>query len=103
MSYADLELKVIHWAEARGIVQNSNNMAQAIKTLEEVTELLEAIHKGDREEIELEAGDVLVTLIVMCATADINLTTCLEKAYKKIQHRKGYLRPDGVFVKTSET
>lgn len=103
MSFAKLENLVIMWGMDRGIVQNSNNMAQAIKTLEEVTELIEAIHKGDKKEIELETGDVLVTLILMCATSDINLTTCLEKAYNKIQYRKGYLRSDGVFVKTSES
>jgi hypothetical protein len=49
MSYAQLEIDVIRWAEARQIVQNSNNLAQAVKTLEEVTELLDAIVKGDRK------------------------------------------------------
>jgi NTP pyrophosphatase (non-canonical NTP hydrolase) len=99
MSYADLELKVIHWAEARGIVQNSNNMAQAIKTLEEVTELLEAIHKGDREAQKDAYGDILVTLIVGCATADLDLCECLAGAYAEIKDRKGWLDEQGVFHK----
>lgn len=99
MSYADYELRVIQWAEARGIVQNSNSMAQAIKTLEEVTELMEAIHKGDREAQADAYGDILVTLIVGCATADLDLVQCLEKAYNEIKDRRGYLTAQGVFVK----
>ena len=97
--YSDLELKVIRWAEARGIVQNSNNMAQAIKTLEEVQELFAAIHKKDRAAQEDAYGDILVTLIVGCATADISLMHCLGLAYEQIKDRKGFLTPDGIFVK----
>lgn len=101
MSYQDLEMKVVQWAEARGIVQNSNNMAQAIKTLEEVTELLEAIHKGDRAAQKDAYGDILVTLIVGCATADLDLVECLRGAYDEIKNRKGYLDAQGVFHKVT--
>ena len=61
MSYANIEMKVVQWGEARGIVQNSNNMAQAIKTLEEVGELLEAIHKGDKDAQKDAYGCLLYT------------------------------------------
>jgi NTP pyrophosphatase (non-canonical NTP hydrolase) len=99
MSYAQTEMMVIQWAEKRQIIQQSNNMAQAIKTLEEVTELLEAIHKRDRA-AQIDAyGDILVTLIVGCATADLDLTECLEVAYEQIKNRKGHLDANGVFVK----
>lgn len=99
MSYADLELKVIQWAEARQIVQNSNNLAQAVKTLEEVTELLDAIVKGDKAAQKDAYGDILVTLIVGCATADIDLLECLAGAYNEIKDRRGHLTAQGVFVK----
>ena len=99
MSYAKVEMQVLQWAEARGIVQNSNSMAQAIKTMEEVNELLEAIHKGDRAAMADAYGDILVTLIVGCATADLDLVECLKGAYDEIKDRKGYLTPQGVFVK----
>lgn len=118
MSYADLELHVVRWAEARGIVQNSNPAAQARKTLEEAGELLEAAarlqmawradcdyydHEKVLEELKKEyrdaLGDVLVTLIVGAATADVDLMSCLAQAYDEIKDRKGYLRADGVFVK----
>ena len=99
MSYAQIEMQVVQWGEARGIVQNSNNMAQAIKTLEEVTELLEAIHKGDKAAQKDAYGDILVTLIIGCATADFDLTECLALAYDQIKDRKGHLDSQGVFHK----
>jgi NTP pyrophosphatase (non-canonical NTP hydrolase) len=102
MSYAEYEIKVIQWGEARGIVQNSNPMAQAIKTMEEVTELLEAINKGDKAGMIDAYGDILVTLIMGCATADIDLTECLASAYDTIKNRKGHLDAQGVFHKEQE-
>jgi NTP pyrophosphatase (non-canonical NTP hydrolase) len=102
MSYAEYELKVINWGTARGIVQNSNPMAQAIKTMEEVTELLEAINKGDKAGQIDAYGDILVTLIMGCATADIDLTECLASAYDMIKNRKGHLDAQGVFHKELE-
>jgi len=99
MSYAELELKVIQWGEARGIVQNSNPRAQWKKTQEEVDELLAAIAHDDRDLMKDAYGDILVTLIMGCATADIDLVECLELAYNEIKNRKGYLTPEGIFVK----
>ena len=99
MSYSELELKVIRWGEARGIVQNSNPLAQAGKTQEELNELFAALAKGDHAEMKDAYGDILVTLIMGCATADIDLVECLGLAYNEIKDRKGYLTPDGIFVK----
>jgi NTP pyrophosphatase (non-canonical NTP hydrolase) len=101
MSYAELELKVIRWGEARGIVQNSSPEAQWGKTQEEVDELHEAISMNDRDAMKDAYGDILVTLIMGCACADIDLVECLELAYEEIKDRKGYLTPDGIFVKQS--
>lgn len=99
MSFTEYEIKTIQWAEARRIIPNSTPMAQAIKTLEEVTELLSALHRGDREEMIDAYGDVLVTLVIGAALADVDLTKCLESAYQQIKDRRGTLRADGVFVK----
>ena len=101
MSYAELEMMVIQWGEERGIVRNSWAGAQARKTLEECGELLEACAIDDFDGMKDAYGDILVTLILGCATADLNLTTCLEHAYNEIKNRKGYMRHDGVFVKES--
>lgn len=99
MSWADLELQVIRWAEDRKIIPNSNPTAQAIKTLEEVTELLSALHRNDRDETIDAYGDILVTLIIGAALSDLDLTKCLESAYEQIKNRRGFLRSDGVFIK----
>jgi phosphoribosyl-ATP pyrophosphohydrolase len=99
MSFNDLELKVIRWGEARGIVKNGKPMGQAIKTLEEVTELIDALHRDDQAEVEDAIGDILVTLIMVCETRGVGMVQCLAGAYDQIKDRTGYLRPDGVFVK----
>ena len=101
MSYADLELKVIRWGEDRGIVQNSTPAAQAKKTLEELDELYTAIRNNDREEMIDAYGDILITLIMGCACADLDLVDCLDHAYQQIKDRKGYLGADGIFVKSA--
>jgi NTP pyrophosphatase (non-canonical NTP hydrolase) len=102
MSYSIVELEVIRWAEQRSIIPNSTPLAQAIKTVEEVGELLKALSKGDMEEAKDAYGDVLVTLIIGAALADVDLVRCLEDAYAQIKDRKGHLTKDGVFVKESK-
>ena len=99
MSYAEVEMKIVQWGEARGIVQNATAMSQAIKTLEETTELLDAINKKNLDEAKDAVGDIVVTLIMVCAVLDINLVDCLKGAYNEIKDRKGYLTKEGVFVK----
>ena len=54
-----------------------------------------------RNSLQLEFGDVLVTLIILAKQLDLNLTQCLEKAYKKIQYRKGKTI-NGTFVKSED-
>jgi NTP pyrophosphatase (non-canonical NTP hydrolase) len=99
MSYANIEMEVIRWGEARQIVQNSNPRAQAIKTLEEVGELMQAITDNDREAMIDAYGDILVTLVMGCATADLDLVKCFEHAYGQIKDRTGTLGADGIFYK----
>ena len=99
MSYSIIELEVIRWGEARQIVQHSNPRAQAIKTLEEVGELMQAIADNDREAMIDAYGDILVTLVMGCATADLDLVKCFEHAYGQIKDRTGTLGADGIFYK----
>jgi hypothetical protein len=44
-------------------------------------------------------GDVLVTLIMGAALADVNVVDCLAQAYDEIKDRKGTLLPNGIFQK----
>jgi len=98
-SYADIESKVLQWGRDRGIVQHGKPMSQALKTLEEVNELLVGINKNSPAEIRDALGDVWVTLVMCAATMDINLTDCFYEAYDQIKDRTGFLTPEGVFVK----
>ena len=102
MSYSYYEMEVVRWGEARGIVQNGTAISQAIKTLEETTELLDAINKNNLTEVKDAVGDIVVTLLMVCAVLDINLVDCLAKAYGEIKDRKGYLTPEGTFVKETQ-
>jgi NTP pyrophosphatase (non-canonical NTP hydrolase) len=102
MSYAKTEIDVIRWGEARGIVQNSTPAAQAIKTQEELDELIDAIRNNDREAIKDAYGDILVTLVMGCACADLDLVECFKCAYEEIKDRKGYLTKEGIFVKQEQ-
>lgn len=98
-SYRQIESDVLRWAEARKIIPNSTPLAQAIKTAEEVAELLKALSRRDMEEAKDAYGDVLVTLIIGAALADVSLEKCLLDAYNVIKDRKGHLAKDGTFVK----
>lgn len=99
MSYNELELQVVRWAEARGIIQNSDAKTQLLKAVSEMGELADAVNKKDMAGIKDGVGDVLVCLINVCAILDISLTDCLSGAYNEIKDRKGYLTKDGAFVK----
>jgi NTP pyrophosphatase (non-canonical NTP hydrolase) len=99
VSWNVTELDVIRWAEARGIIANSDSKTQLLKAVSEMGELADAIIKRDRPAIVDGIGDVLVCLIVVGALEDIDLTKCLEAAYSEIKDRKGYLNKNGVFVK----
>jgi len=74
-------------------------MGQAIKTAEEVVELLAAINAQNHEETMDAIGDIIVTLIMICAKIGVTIPQCMEVSYESIKDRKGYLLPTGVFVK----
>jgi len=99
MSYADVEMKVIQWAEARQIIPNSTPATQLLKLMSELGELSDATIKNDFDEIKDGVGDVMVCLINYCALQDIDLVECIKSAFREIQHRKGTLLSNGVFVK----
>ena len=98
-TYRSVEMDVIQWAEARQIIPNSTPLAQAIKTTEEVAELLKALSKGDMAEARDAYGDILVTMIIGATLADVDLVDCLNDAFEVIKDRKGHLTSDGIFVK----
>lgn len=98
-SFGMTEFAVMQWAQARGIYENGTALGQASKTVEEACELLVAIAKNDKAEIADAIGDVMVTLVNVGVLTDLDVRQCFYNAYKVIEHRKGYLNKDGVFVK----
>ena len=103
MNYDRLETQVLEWACARNIIPNSTPQTQLLKTMSELGELADATIKRDRNGIIDGYGDVLVTLIIAAGLEGLNLTRCLNAAYKEIKDRKGTLLPNGVFVKQEES
>lgn len=101
MSYADVEMNIVRWAEARRIIPNSTPATQLLKAMSELGELADATIKNDRKGIVDGVGDVMVCLVNYCALQNIDLVTCMQSAYSEIKHRKGTLLPNGVFVKES--
>ena len=91
--------KIIEWGLARSIIQNGKSITQAIKTLEETTELLAAINAKDENEIKDAIGDIFVTLVMVASIEDLNIEDCIISAYNEIKDRKGTLTPEGCFVK----
>ena len=98
-SFGMTEFQVMQWAQERGIYENGTALGQASKTLEEACELLIAVAKDDKAEIADAIGDVMVTLVNVGVLTDLDVRQCFYNAYKVIEHRKGYLNKDGVFVK----
>ena len=98
MDYYELECAVEEWAQEKGIMYKANPMAQALKTLEECTELCTAINNKDREEIIDAMGDIMVTLVIQAKIQNVSLESCLETAYKVISKRRGRMI-NGTFIK----
>lgn len=89
---------VLQWGKEKGILDKATPMAQAIKTLSEVEELLRAINCDDREEIKDAYGDILVTIILGAALNGMDIEDCLQSAYDVISKRTGRME-NGQFIK----
>jgi uncharacterized protein YabN with tetrapyrrole methylase and pyrophosphatase domain len=94
-----IEMDVIRWSEARGIIPNSTSLAQWEKAREELYELRDALVERNRTGIIDGLGDVLVCLINVAALENVDLTSCLKFAYEEIKDRKGRINAGGIFVK----
>ena len=116
--FTDLVKKVEAWAEEKDLLHAENAEKQFLKFIEEVFEFKTeldlylfyksfkhtrkdvdfSIETVDRyENLKMEMGDILVTLIILSKQLDIDLVECLEMAYEKIKGRKGKT-VDGIFL-----
>lgn len=107
MTFEELKEKVLEWADDKDLLHEENADKQFMKFIEEVFEFksefdyLCRIGKDPsevysdyeqietQENMELEMGDIFVTLIILCEDLEIDPVVCLEMAYEKISKRTG--------------
>jgi NTP pyrophosphatase (non-canonical NTP hydrolase) len=99
MSFANVQMKIIQWAEARKIIPYAKPHTQLMKAVSEMGELCDAELKGDMDGIKDGLADVMICLINYAALKDVDLVECLKGGYEEIKHRSGRMTPDGTFVK----
>lgn len=87
----ELNKKILQWAKDRELDKKGTVKAQAIKTVEELSELVKAVCKDDREEIIDAIGDVHVTLVIgnmLDTNTEMDALSCIgsdEDEYTKEQ------------------
>lgn len=109
MSFKDLKEKVLSWADDKDLLHSVNSGKQFMKFIEEVFEFkteMDLINLfGDNElaykDMQLEMGDIFVTLIILCEQIGIDPVECLSMAYEKIKNRKGKTI-NGQFIKEED-
>lgn len=94
----DLIDRVKRWGHDKGIVSEGTTVAQAVKTVEEASELLSAVNANDRAKIKDGIGDTLVTLILQAEMQDLSIDDCLNYAYRQIAGREGRII-NGQFIR----
>lgn len=60
----ELRIKIIQWADEKGILKNATTEKQFLKFIEETGELAKAILNNDSEEFIDAVGDVFVTIVI---------------------------------------
>ena len=87
------------WGRQKGI---NNIPIQLLKCQEELMEVWNAIYKKEpRENVKLELGDCVVTLIILADLLGIDLDEAVEKAFNKIKVRTGKTI-NGNFIKQED-
>ncbi len=117
-TFEELRENVEQWAKDKDLLHEENAEKQFMKFIEEVFEFKWEMHnlinykkyceerakklpKNAVKNMQLEIGDIFVTLIVLCNQLDIDCVECLEMAYKKISKRRGRTI-DGIFYKEED-
>lgn len=111
MEFKELQEKVLEWADSHELLHEENAYKQFMKFIEEAFEfktemdmcmkfLNLKIWRIDKD-MQLEMGDVFVTLIILCKQLSIDPQRCLELAYEKIKDRHGKTI-NGTFVKEED-
>ena len=119
--FEELGEKILDWAKEKDLLHEGNAERQFMKFMEEVFEFRDEwllwVHEYNkcsygeadddpevvelRGNMQLEMGDIFVTLIILCDQLNLNLVECLDRAYYKIKDRKGKTI-NGTFVKEGD-
>lgn len=102
--FEDLVGLVEEWSEDKGIHEGAW-LPQFGKFTEEASEMFDELilmeqdsYSEPSDELKLEMGDVLVTLIILAQRVEVDLSECLEMSYDKIKGRTGQVI-GGLFVR----
>ena len=88
------------WAKQRGLHEKGDPKTQALKLVEEMGELAQAILKQDQPEFEDAIGDCVVVLTNLAELNGTTIEECINSSYNVIAARKGKM-VNGTFVKES--
>ena len=89
-----------HWATKKGL-HKTDPKIQALKLVEEVGELANALLRDNERNILDALGDIQVVMIILHQQLGIEPDATLHYAYEQIKHRTGKIKK-GVFIKTEE-
>lgn len=121
-NFEELKKLIEQWAKDKSLLHAENADKQFMKFIEEVFEFkveldfykyfksfkhtnievdysIETVDKYNK--LQLEMGDIFVTLIVLCRQIGIEPTRCLDMAYEKIKGRTGKT-VNGIFIKQED-
>lgn len=109
MSFRMLQVDVLSWAKDKDLLYSKNADKQFMKFIEEVFEFKTEFDDKQRfapdcidiNNLKLEMGDILVTLIILCEQIGIDPVECLSMAYGKIKNRRGKTL-HGTFIKEED-
>ncbi len=96
----ELKSDVIEWAIERNL-DTADPHKQMLKVTEEAGEAAGALAKSKHKDLEMEIGDLLVTLIILTRQLDMDITSCLEAAHNKNANRKGETI-NGIYIKKED-
>lgn len=88
------------WAKEKGLAE-ANPSAQYMKISEELGEVAQAYTRKQADELKMELGDLLITIIIFALQNGIELDDALAIAYDKVKDRLGEM-VDGVFIKEED-
>ena len=92
----ELAINIAHWREERGFETNESNQPEKLLLVHsEVSEACEALRKGDIDGYQTELADILIRVLDICGSLDIDITRVLAEKmefneYRPHKHEKRF-------------